>query len=231
MSLQKQSLHLSPDTSNRQCDIVMFDLGGVLIRIVSGVSEACEAAGIEVRSDPLSGKSARELVAASNALEVGEIEVDDFVNLMAKRTDFSIAEVRRIVDVWCLDMQDGAEELLVNLENAGIQAGCLSNTNARHWEFLDNQAGAFAPLQRLDFRYASHLIGARKPDDRPYQYVEEQTGLSGNAILFFDDKQENLDAAARRGWRVAHVHQDFDKAGTAVEQIRKSLIMHGIEIT
>lgn len=64
-----------------------------------------------------------------------------------------------------------------------------------------------------------------KRDDEIYARFEVLTGLGPSEILFFDDTEENVAAARRRGWqaeRVAASHLD------PVMQIRQQLCRRGI---
>ena len=45
-------------------------------------------------------------------------------------------------------------------------------------------------------------MGVTKPAAQIYEMVEADCGLPANTLLFADDRQENLDAAAARGWQV-----------------------------
>jgi HAD superfamily hydrolase (TIGR01509 family) len=40
-----------------------------------------------------------------------------------------------------------------------------------------------------------------KPDARIYEIVEVQLGMRGGELLFIDDRPENVEGGARRGWR------------------------------
>ena len=59
-------------------------------------------------------------------------------------------------------------------------------------------------LTAFDQRFVSGALRMMKPDPAIYAAVEEGTGLSGAALLFADDRAENVAAAAARGWR-AHL--------------------------
>ena len=80
------------------------------------------------------------------------------------------------------------------------------------------------PLEKLDHRFASHLIGLRKPDDRIYAHVEQATGATPGRIVFFDDVEENVAAAARRGWRAHRISIDSDP----IAQVRQHLRAAGV---
>ena len=46
--------------------------------------------------------------------------------------------------------------------------------------------------------------GAMKPDAKIYEAVERKTGKSKDAILYIDDRIENVEAGLARGWQVIH---------------------------
>jgi HAD superfamily hydrolase (TIGR01509 family) len=48
-----------------------------------------------------------------------------------------------------------------------------------------------------------------KPDPEYYANIEQQLGLPGEAILFWDDSPRNVEAARQRGWN-AEVYTGFD---------------------
>jgi FMN phosphatase YigB (HAD superfamily) len=65
-----------------------------------------------------------------------------------------------------------------------------------------------------------------KPDQRIYRLAEAQLGVAGDAVVFFDDLEENVDAAQRVGWRA---HQ-IDHTGDTAAQMREHLGSYGIVV-
>ena len=61
----------------------------------------------------------------------------------------------------------------------------------------------------------SHEAGTMKPDARIYEIVERRTNRSGAELLYIDDRLENVEAGAARGWRVVH-HQTPEQPIAAV---------------
>ncbi len=54
-------------------------------------------------------------------------------------------------------------------------------------------------------------VGYKKPQLEIFQIAEEKSGHHGSEILFIDDQQKNLDAAAKIGWQTFlydHSHSD-----------------------
>ena len=56
--------------------------------------------------------------------------------------------------------------------------------------------------------FVSARMGVIKPDSAIYAQVEAEGGLAPDEMIFTDDRPENIDAAAARGWRV-HLFTDW----------------------
>jgi FMN phosphatase YigB (HAD superfamily) len=82
-------------------------------------------------------------------------------------------------------------------------------------------AAAYPSLHRVRHRFASHLLGARKPDRAVFERVEAATGRAGRDVLFFDDLEENVAAARAAGWRAALVDPLGDPAALALEVLSR----------
>ena len=76
-------------------------------------------------------------------------------------------------------------------------------------------------LSEFDRTYVSGVMGVTKPDPRIYAMVEADCGIAPAALLFTDDKAENITAAARRGWRT---HQFEGWRGWAARLVAEGLL-------
>jgi HAD superfamily hydrolase (TIGR01509 family) len=207
--------------------LVVFDLGRVLIRICNDWKHACELAGVCVPADlpSLDDEGMRRAHDATIELDSGRISLDEFAARVAPLRGIQPQDVVAAYDAFLLDPYPGAIELIDDLHAAGVQTACLSNTSDGHWrQMLDRAHRAFFPLDRLTFQFASHLIGACKPSDAIYQHVERTSNLSGDRIVFFDDLADNVAAAAWRGWRAHQIRIDADP----IAQERAFLEQHGV---
>jgi len=200
--------------------LICFDLGRVLVRICDGWRHACEIAGLAItvsQLDPAGEDRIHRLVCDH---EVGRIDFDSFCRQIAPVLHIQPAQVAAMMDVYLLGMYPGAIELIDELHARGYQTACLSNTNTRHWQLMyDPSSPAYLPLDKLTYRFASQLIGHRKPDDAIYAHVEQAAGMRGEQIAFFDDVPENVQAARRRGWHAEQILHD----GQPIHQIRQHL--------
>jgi putative hydrolase of the HAD superfamily len=203
--------------------LVCFDLGGVLVRIARGWDDACRRAGVEL---PHVGADAwarhHDLMLR---YETGEIDEAAYICEAPAVVGGGVTgdAIVRVFDAWLLGMYPGAAEVIDDLRFRGFKTGCLSNTNARHWNTL-NQLDTYAPLRRLDFRLASHELRVMKPAEQAYRRAEAATGFWGDQVLFFDDKQDNVDAARAVNWKAELI----DRADDAVAQVREYLAAHGV---
>lgn len=213
-------------TSNSQIQLVVFDLGRVLLRIVDDWDHAAERAGcpdlVGLTGD-LSTKAARgsghALAGLFDDFETGRVSTDDFLQRAANLTALPADAIRRTLDAVLIETFPGVAALLERLADRPVKTACLSNTNARHWDlFTDPGHPAYLPLDRLDFPWGSQSLGLAKPDPAIYERVEQIAGVAPGNILFFDDIPENIAAAKARGWHAELVSRDADNPVPAVAE-------------
>lgn len=110
-------------------------------------------------------------------------------------------EIRMWHDHW-LDMAhpriDASVALMRGLRRAGVPVFALSNFGIGTFAAA---AAEYEFLAEFDRRYISGHLGVIKPDAAIYELVERDSGIAPESLLFTDDKAENIDAAAARGWR------------------------------
>lgn len=95
----------------------------------------------------------------------------------------------------------GSVAALTALRDKGVPVLALTNFGVDTLAWADR---VYPFLTAFDRRFVSGALRMMKPDPAIYAAVEEGTGLSGAALLFADDRAENVAAAAARGWR-AHL--------------------------
>lgn len=209
-----------------QIDLVVFDLGRVLIRICDGWQHACAVAGIAAGPKGRLADDAHAAVhAALCANELGETDLHDFARAAAPHLGISVDEFVAMHAAYTIGPFDGAPQLLDDLRAARVRTACLSNTCASHWRLIGNTAAPDGlPLDKFDHCFASHLVRLRKPDERIYAHVEREAAVAPDRIVFFDDVAENVAAAAARGWHAHRVRTDAEPIG----QLRRALRAHGL---
>jgi putative hydrolase of the HAD superfamily len=205
--------------------LVCFDLGRVLVRICDTWAHACELAGVPVPRMPLPDDVLRQVRQLVHAHEIGQLTHEQFCQQMAPHLGITPQQVDRMMHGFLLNVYPGALELLAELKSAGYKTACLSNTNETHWQNMcDPNHPAWLPFENFDYAFGSQEIGLRKPSDEIYRHVESTTGFRGDQILFFDDIEENVQAARNSRWHAEVIARDHEP----IRQIREHLKRHGV---
>ncbi|SHJ90221.1 putative hydrolase of the HAD superfamily [Tessaracoccus bendigoensis DSM 12906] len=98
--------------------------------------------------------------------------------------------------IWS-ELRPTARQLLREVRATGVTVAVASNS-----PHAMQKAAEAAPWRRdINQLFVSATIGAMKPAPRFFDHVTSRLELDGNQIAFVDDKQENVDAAAKFGWR------------------------------
>jgi len=201
--------------------LVCFDIGGVLLRLCNGWSDALQRAGIDASVLNTDFQNDTQFKDALHQFERGEIEQIQFTQRTSELTGLNPDQILAILDAWLIEPYGGIDHLLDQLEIHNIQTACLSNTNLRHWNTLTcSQNPLFLPLHRFHFRFASPIIGHRKPDAAIYQHVQDETGYPPASILLFDDLPENILAAEQKGWHACRIDPQGDPMTQATAHLQ-----------
>ncbi len=88
--------------------------------------------------------------------------------------------------------------LLRALRARGVPVFALSNFGIGTFEMAEAE---YPFLREFDRAFVSGHLGLAKPDPAIYELVERETGFSGADLLFADDREDNIAAAAARGWK------------------------------
>jgi len=105
------------------------------------------------------------------------------------------------------------------LRAKGIPVHALTNFGVGSFD-LASRHPAFDFLNEFDVPFVSGRMQMVKPDPTIYAAVEEKLGLPGDALLFTDDRADNIAAAEARGW---HTHLFENPEGLAA-----TLTQHGL---
>jgi glucose-1-phosphatase len=222
--------------------IVVFDLGGVMVRICRSWEEACAAAGEpyypQVRDPAM--LEARKAVVRQH--EIGALPCESFFVELAATTFglYSPEQVRRIHTAWLLGEYPGIGDVVDELHRAGIPTGVLSNTNHAHWVAMmprrwhtaapqgatdpadRHPASGYPTLARILHPHASHLLGHTKPTVEIHRAFEHRVGVRPEQVLFFDDLADNVTGARVAGWKVHQIDHTADTAAQMRATLRQS---------
>ncbi len=212
-------------------DIVVFDLGGVLVEIARDWREAHSLAGLGLGHPGLASAAFHEHgPKLADAHQRGEMTPPEWARAISQACGgaYSEAEAISILDAWTIREYPGIVNVIDAIHDAGLGTAVLSNTNARHWELLGVTGGDFRnypTLQRIGQLHASHLLGAIKPDREIFEAFTGAAGLGRARVLFFDDLSPNVTAARRYGWAARRINHLGDPAAQMMAALRQHRIV------
>ncbi len=178
---------------------VIFDIGNVLIQWhperyfdrLAGL-ERCRAMFTAV-----------DIHAMMNRIDAGAEFADEVARTAAAHPEYA-PEILHFRDHWCDIAQPAiahSVRLMTALRARRIPVFALSNFGVQNFPL---SAAQFPFLRQFDRAYISGRMGMIKPDPAIYAAVEADCGLPPEALLFTDDREDNIAAAAARGWQVHH---------------------------
>jgi 2-haloacid dehalogenase len=133
-------------------------------------------------------------------------------------------EVRWWYDHW-IDMAspriEGSIALIRVLQARGIPVFALTNFGIHSFAYAQTQ---YDFLSWFDHAYVSGHMGVIKPDPAIYAMVEADCGIAPGALLFTDDKPDNIAVAAGRGWQT-HLFTGWQ--GWAARLVAEDLLTAG----
>ncbi len=180
---------------------LVFDMGGVLIEI-EWHKQVSKLLGKDVPFDQIHALwgSSR----SATAFEHGEIDYDTFVKDFIAEHDVDITEEEFEKEFMSIIVGDfaGAEELLAELKGK-FTLSLLSNTNTKHWDYIEANSGF---LKHLHNPFTSVAFNLMKPDVKIYQRLVDELQCKPEEVLFFDDGRMNVEAAREFG---IHAEQVF----------------------
>lgn len=202
----------------RPATVVLFDLGGVLVRVRG--YERLEELVREAGDDSIGGRHALQArwlsSPAVRSFELGQIPPGVFAQRLVDEWQLQIEPSAFAEDVatWIVGPFPGALRLIADLQGRGYHVSCLSNCNALHWE-------AMAPfVSLLDSSFSSHLLGQIKPDEQVFRSTLERLGAAPEEVVFLDDSPPNIETAKRLGIRSFQVE--------GAEACRAALVAEGL---
>jgi HAD superfamily hydrolase (TIGR01549 family) len=104
----------------------------------------------------------------------------------------------------------GVVDFLQGAKNVGMPVWCLSNDVDRWSRKLRSRFGI---EDYLEGSVISSAVQARKPDSAIYTHLLNSSGFKPETLLFVDDRQKNVEAAARLGIPAVHFSVDAGYEG------------------
>jgi FMN phosphatase YigB (HAD superfamily) len=194
--------------------VVVFDLGKVLLDFDYGI--AAEKIARRGRFTPAQVLDFLDHSPLIQRFETGLMSREEFYGEVCAACGFS-----GNLDEFCSAFADIFSEIkpMTALHGAlragGVPTCVFSNTNAIAAGHI---RARFPFFSRFDGYVLSYQHGAMKPAAELYQVLERQSGQKGHAILYLDDRAENVEAGLARGWQ-ALLHETPEKTIPALRRL------------
>lgn len=177
-------------------EAVVFDIGNVLIEWQPERYYDCRI-GPDRRRALF---AAVDLHAMNERIDAGGAFRDTVYDTAAAHPDWE-TEIRWWYDHWIGLASPRIEHsitLLRRLRAKGVPVFALTNFGDDAFAYAQTQ---YEFLNEFDRAYVSGRMKCTKPSAAIYAMVEADCGLPPDRLLFADDRAENIDAAAARGWQ------------------------------
>lgn len=185
---------------------LFFDLGKVLVDFDFSIAAARIMEKSPLTPDQVNQEFYR-LDGLIDEYETGRISSPEFFERMKAKYRYE-GTTDELRDIWC--------GVFSPLEDHIAMARCLaqfyptaiiSNTSEAHIDFLEARYDFFPVFRE---RIYSYRVGVMKPDYRIYEMALEKLGADKYESLFIDDREENIQAVATRGWQTIHLRPDVN---------------------
>jgi HAD superfamily hydrolase (TIGR01509 family) len=193
---------------------VVFDLGKVLLDFDFGIA----AAKIAGRSRLTAPQVLQTLNQSPllHRLESGQMTDEEFAVEVCSTCAFS-GTLDEFYDAFADIFTEIRPMTALNgaLRANRVPTCIFSNTNGLAIGHIRQRFPFFA---QFDHYILSYEQGVMKPDAAIYAAVERALGLGGEAIVYLDDRAENVEGGLARGWR-ALLHETPEKTLPALAQL------------
>jgi putative hydrolase of the HAD superfamily len=193
-------------------DVILFDVGGVLL---TNGWDHCERAAVLNHFDLEIAEFEKRHPEPNNAWERDLINAETYLDetVFYEPRSFSHEEFLAAIFAQSVELPNGGLGILKELAASGnYMLGCLNN-EAR--EPNEHRFHKFGLRQYFEVALSSCYVGLRKPKDAIYRRTLDILGVPANRILFIDDRQENVAAAAASGMKTIR----FEGADTLRQQL------------
>jgi putative hydrolase of the HAD superfamily len=196
-------------------DVLLFDLGGVLVEY-SGVRDLASLLPNHPSEQDVRTRWSRCQPTEAYCLghlsrrQFGERFVGDWGLTLSPEA--FLDEFRS----WPRRLFHGTTELLTGLRSR-YRIAVLSNSNELHWERIMDDLGVSA---LCDVAISSHHVHLAKPDPRIFLTTLERLDVPPETVMFFDDAIANVEAARTLGMRACHAN--------GVDEVRAHLTTAGL---
>ncbi|MDD5260270.1 MAG: HAD family phosphatase [Methylacidiphilales bacterium] len=185
---------------------IFFDLGKVLIDYDFNIAFKRIAERSPLDLEHLESRAYSDYPLIDD-YESGRISTPDFFAAMKKHLEFggTIEELERI---WCDVFTPIPDHILYARQlSEYYPLALISNTSDAHIRFVEAAYDFFPVFQK---RIYSYQVGCMKPRPEIYQFALQEMNADKVEALFIDDREDNIEGAAKLGWQTIHLRPDVD---------------------
>ena len=186
-----------------QAKNIIFDLGGVLLRIDYSLTEK---AFIDLGCKDFHAiYSQAKQTSLFDDFEKGKISENRFFEELKAISGLKTVNENQLKKAWQSMLIDFPVENLALLQNLKIKyrVFLLSNTNETHIQgftsIIEKVCGFSSFEEQFEKVYYSSRLGLRKPDAECFNFVLQENNLIANETIFIDDSIQHIEGAAKTG--------------------------------
>jgi putative hydrolase of the HAD superfamily len=179
-------------------DVILFDVGGVLL---TNGWDHCERAVVLDQFQIDKAEFEKRHAGVNDAWERDALSVKEYLDatVFYDPRSFSHEELLAAICAQSVELPNGGLGILKELATSGrAMLGCLNNEARATNDYRFQQFGL---SNYFDVSLSSCYVGLRKPGAAIYQRALDILGRPAKRILFIDDREENVAAAASAGMK------------------------------
>jgi FMN phosphatase YigB (HAD superfamily) len=200
---------MSSALAPHSADVLLFDLGRVVINFDLQRTLEAWAAQAGCRPDDLIGRFSRDDTFWQ--YETGKLTDAEFFAALRGKLGIALTDAQ-LLEGWnatFIGEMPGIAPLLARAAQH-LPLYAFSNTNSAHVaHFSQHFADVLGHFREI---FLSSSMGLRKPHAAAYEYVIKAIGVPAGRIVFFDDLIDNVEAARASGLKAIHVTSSDDVA-------------------
>lgn len=204
---------------------VYFDVGGVLIRDFSS-SEKWERMKVDMGLPPVRDKEYDEYYhLVEKDLALGKVDIDNLMQDIEKRFGFHFPSGFSMLSYFLdhFEANDSIWPIAELCRTKGVKIGLLTDQYPRLLDGIKERK--LLPPVPWNVEIDSTIVKMKKPSPEIYELAGRKANVPPAEILFIDNKQANLDPAARLGWQTHFYNsQDYSNSSRVLEDLLSGLL-------
>jgi glucose-1-phosphatase len=193
--------------------VIVFDLGKTLVDFDYSIAANRIAPRCNPATDPVKFFSLHAALLTS--YELGLLSTTEFFDQIKAASGFSGTQVE--FSEFFADIFTPIQPMIDlhgEFRKKKMATFVLSNTNDLAVEHIRKN---FPFFNDFDGYVLSYEHGHMKPASKLYEIVERASGRKGGEVCFIDDRPENVQTGAARGWKTI-LHEDSAKTREALQK-------------